>query len=214
MFSFTTYQENLYKRFLEIDPIWYEEKEKFYEKYRTHFADLDEEQVLEIRLNYVEALFEQGKYEKVLSEIDQDVCYSIDKNITSFMGIDVYRRLLELKGASLYNTLRYEEAIHVFKNLVRIYPNEKTHQLYLYSAHLRQDAHRFYLYKIIAAATLVLSATVIAAEIFYVRQYQVEWTNLTVGLRNTLFFSGMAILAGSEIISRWQAYLKQKKSIS
>lgn len=138
---YITYQEDLYEIFFEISHEEFEEKEHFYNQYKKHLDNLDDDQMLKVRVDYIEALFFLGKYNTLLREIKRDLFFVIDKNIINFGGRDIYQWFLMLKGASHFNTQQYDKSIHVFHQLSRISKKNMRSKRYLYQSLIQKKSN-------------------------------------------------------------------------
>ncbi len=134
MKDFIIYQENLFENFMEIPPYDYREKMQFYLEYQEVLLKMDEPYFMRIRMDYLEALFFLGQYPTFLAEVRHDLVYVIRNNIKYFEGKDIFRWLLVLKGAALYNTEQYAQSAEIFKQLIRMFPAEIKLKWYLYRA--------------------------------------------------------------------------------
>ncbi len=174
---------------MEIPPYNYREKTHFYGQYKDKLLQLEEPYYLKIRIDYMEALFFLGKYSAFLKEVRFDLHYVIDNNIFHFEGKDVYRWLLTLKGAALYNTEQYEQAANIFKQLSRIYPTELKLKWYLFrSVYQRQRKHVKWLfvgYGFILTSIVLLSV----AELFIGMKWP-DLLHLIKDTRNDLLLGG------------------------
>ena len=191
MKDFIIYQENLFETFLEIPPYDYKEKMQFYVEYREDLMKMDDPYFLRIRVDYLEALFFLGQYDRFLKEVRNDLIYVIRNNIKYFEGKDIFRWLLVLKGAALYNTEQYRASADIFKQLIRMFPTEVKLKWYLYRAMYQQQVRQARWLNLFYAVVLASIVAFSIAELFVGMKWPALLHEVT-SVRNTLLLSGMA----------------------
>lgn len=208
---FSTYDSEVFHQFKEIEELDFRQKVRYYEEHKKNILQSDFEEYFEMHINYLDALFQIGKYEKhnVLCNEIIEVC--ITDNIASFNGVDVYRETIFRKAASHYNLMEYEAAEHTFKELIKM--DSK-----------RADLHHYFRKTLIQRKTKVLlnmratslilffiAAAVIMIELLIISPFYPESVSNVEWLRTVIFCLGIASLAGSEILHFYNCDRKVKK---
>ena len=114
------YRSELYYQFSEIGRTEYRSIIQFYEDNLPDIDNLEFQEFFELHLVYLNALFEIGAYAELLRKIDPAIYTVIDQNIIEFEGKDVYVDLLTRKASALYQLRRYDEAIHICQELIKM----------------------------------------------------------------------------------------------
>ena len=100
---------------------------RFYETNSALIFSLDEAQQHYFNFYYISSLFELGKYDHVLAEIDPLIEYVFLQNVSIGYG-DTYEALLMKKASALHNTFRYKESLDLAEQLIGINPYQPLYQ--------------------------------------------------------------------------------------
>jgi len=100
---------------------------RFYESNSSLIFSLDESQQQYFNFHYVNSLFELGKYDHVLAEIDPLIEYVFMHNISFGYG-DSFEALLLKKAASFHNTFQYTQSLEVSLQLIGMNPHQPIYQ--------------------------------------------------------------------------------------
>lgn len=100
---------------------------RFYETNAQLILSLDQAQQAYFTFHYLCSLFELGKYELVLSEIDTLIEYVFLNNI-EYRSSGTFEELLFKKASSLHNTMRYQESIDISLQLIGMQPQKRLYQ--------------------------------------------------------------------------------------
>ncbi len=193
----------LYQDFKDIDGVEYHTIIRFYEAKATAISRLNFDLYFDILVDYTNALFEVGAYNKHLSTVDEVIRLSIEHNIQFYKGEDIYFKNLYQKAATHYNRLEHEEAIHILKELIKIAPYHGLSILFLKKCMNRAQPNYI---KIARAASIVLflSATIITAiEVIYIHPFSPRYTDVFEQLRFATLVFGMLVLVGTFLYHRY-----------
>ncbi|MCB0521091.1 MAG: hypothetical protein H6577_06795 [Lewinellaceae bacterium] len=197
-----TYHSKIYRDFRAIDGSEWRTVVRFYEEFEKDIRVLDFPEYFELLQAYAKALFEIGAYEKYLLMVDVVIEASVDNNIKFFKGEDVFHQLLFKKAASFYHTHELGKAEYILRELLRIDPFDGSSALFLKKC-LRKTQPAFLRNARAAAILLFLfSALLICIEVLVIRNFYHQYTHLMEVSRNSVFFSGFALLAGSDLYHR------------
>lgn len=116
--SMTPTKENIIDLFLEIDDHDFLRKVSFYEERCSIIFQLEDKTQNYFRYEFIQALFDLGRYEKVLAEIDELIEY-VFLNSVNYVERN-YEHLVFLKAASYFGLQNIDKALLVSKQLVAI----------------------------------------------------------------------------------------------
>ncbi|MEM9886593.1 MAG: hypothetical protein AAF849_11935 [Bacteroidota bacterium] len=207
----STYHSKLYCAFYEIDSSDYRTQVRFFEERTERIEQLEEEEYFELMFSYMHALFEVGMYAKYLQKVSRVLEITIENNIGIFHGKDLFCELLFQKSASHYQMMEYAQAEHTARELIKINP-DYTDISTLLKKILRKSYPQFN--KIIQATSVLLfiiSAIVIAIEIFYLRPFYPELVSVVEMTRIVLLTSGILVYLLGELflVYRSERMVKQ-----
>lgn len=194
----------LYQSFKEIEEGEYHTIIRFYEAKTTAIARLHFERYFEILVEYTNALFEVGAYDKHLETVNLVIQLSIEQNIQFYRGEDIYFKSLYQKAASHYNRLEYAEAIHILKELIKIAPHHSLSIQFLKKC-LNHSQPKYI--KIARAASIVLflgAAIITAVEVMYIHPFSPTYTDSFEQLRFATLGLGLLVLIGTFLYHRYQ----------
>jgi len=203
-FSNSTYYTKVFRDFREIEVGDFRAVVHFYEEYEEDIRELDFAEYFEVLVTFVDALFQIGKYQKHLLMVDVVIEASVMNNIKIYQGIDIFQKLLFQKAASCFHTFDLEKADHILRELIKMNPNDQDSALFLKKCLRRKKSVFVNSTRAISIFLFLASAIVICMEVIFVRPL-FESATEDVGLvRNFLFFSGVVILIGGDLIHRWR----------
>lgn len=194
-----------YEAFLAIEQNAYKEKISYIEENFFMLRELDADEYFDMMVLYAEALFETGEYSRQAKLADHILEMSMERNIITHRGEDVYFETLFKKAASLHNLDKVDQAVHILKELLKINPDHESTKLFLINCIIRQKKSSIRPYRNLSLALLLSSAIVIAFELILVRSMWPGWTSIVEIIRNGLFISGVILLIAGEVIVRYRA---------
>ena len=194
-----------YEAFMAIEPGAYKEKIQYIEENFFMLRELHADEYFDMMVLYAEALFETGEYARQAKLADHILEMSIERNIITHRGRDIYFETLFKKAAALHNLDRIDQAVHILKELLKINPDHESSKLFLINCIIRQKKYSVRPYRTMSLITLLLSACVIAFELIFVRSIWPSWTNIIEMIRNGLFITGVILLISGEVMVRYRA---------
>ncbi|PHN04225.1 hypothetical protein CRP01_21940 [Flavilitoribacter nigricans DSM 23189 = NBRC 102662] len=202
-----TYQSRTYRKFKSIHPESHREIIRFYDENEQSILKLDFEEYFDLLVAYVNALFVIGKYRQHLLMVDLVIEYTIQRNIFSYNGQDLFFEMLTCKGLSHLHTYDYVKAENIFKQLIRIKPEEEDSVKYLEKS-IRVAGDRIQHWsRAISIGMLFLAAIVIGVEILLIRPfYEMHVWYFELG-RTLLFIFACMAMAGGE----WLHWYRSRK---
>ncbi len=213
-----SYQRSTYFDFLKIDTVNWKEKVRFFERRYEDINDLDYRDQVEIWFEYAIATYELGKYHQFLSLSDELITSIFEHNIVDINGRDAFQSLLKMKGYSLVQLGQYDDAIHIFSELVKIDPYNNSH-IKAYSGTVLNKAieipNRI---KLLSIVSVIVFLTSSIADLLLVSPFYGQWdtamTTLII-IALILSFAPPFVIFAKEYLSgriRLQKLLKYSKN--
>lgn len=201
-------KSKIYYRFSEISRTKYRDIIRFYEDNAPHIDELDFEEYFELHLIYVFSLFEVGSYEEFLRKVDDAIYTVISENIMLFEGGDVYVKLLTKKASALYNLRKYDPAIHICQELIKMERSSLLPPLLLKKCLLKKSPGYVGTLRAVCIFSLMVASVCFASELFIVEAWNPELKPFVVLVRNASFLIGIISLIAShmapQLISTFQ----------
>lgn len=194
---------NLYLDYQLISSTDYREKIRYFDRNQEFFKNLDEDQRLNIHLDFSKALFEVGNYHRFIQCVDPLIEEVIMNNVYEHNGDKIFEELLFKKSAALFNLRKYDGAIKILQSLVKI---DKEHVLAkrLFALCIRKRGKSWYdLTKAIAIVLLFSAVSILFAELVIVSSFYLEYLETVMLIRNALVLAASAILIGRELAMYW-----------
>lgn len=198
------YRSKVYEGFKEIEPDAWREMIYFFEENEKRIKKLEFEEYFEVLIAYINALFDGEKFLKHLEIVDIAIEASVNRNIKYHNNQDIFKTLLYQKAVASYRTLQYPRADHILRELIRMDKADENSKELLEKT--LSAVHPKFLQKTRAVSILffLFSAMVICAEVVFIRTLMPEFLDTVEIIRNSLFFTGWAVLASGEIKHRLQ----------
>ncbi|MEL6123810.1 MAG: hypothetical protein AAFR14_08810 [Bacteroidota bacterium] len=177
-------RKHILQTFDDIEPTDHVNRVRFYEKHTSIIFTLDEYEQYYFSWQYINSLFELGKNESVLAEVDPVIEY-VFMNEANFGGISTFEDLLFKKASSHFHILEYPEAIAITEQLVGIDPDNALYQLLAMRAHRalfnwRSTAVR------LTALMLIFSSSIVSA---------IFWLMTSSGQQSSLWLTFLVVVS-------------------
>ena len=130
-------KEPIFKVFDEIEADDHVGRIQFYEQHTEFIFALEERKQHFFSFHYIQSLFELGKYEHVLAEIDPLIEYVFLQEV-NYNGKYTFEDLLFKKAQTLFQLVKYDEAIAIGEQLIGIHSENKEFQHFLQKAYQSQ----------------------------------------------------------------------------
>lgn len=141
----------VYQAYQRIEPDAYRERVRFYDENCRLFESLSDADRMGVLLDYNFALFEIGKYQRFLDNVDELIEYVVIENVGGYDN-SLFSDLLFKKAASRYNLWQLSDCEIVVRQLLRIDPAYPDGQALLYQCRLRCERRW---YQIVKAASVL-----------------------------------------------------------
>ena len=204
-------KEKLYVEYFRKSADAYADKVKFYEDNKDQFQFLDPSQRNEIQIDFVLCLFEIGRYERYLEEVDTIIELVISDNIYFFEGKNIFNYLLRKKASCYINLNQHKKAIPIIEQLIRL--DKKDPNLsYIYSLTMRKESlEKEEVIKGTAIIALMAALSLKFAETFVIDPFFAEYLSTFSTFTLGLFIIGGSLLLVNEVYRRISIRLKLKK---
>ena len=199
-------QESIYVKFFRIDRSSYHEKVRYFELHRGEINTLTFEEIVEIKSDYLFALFEIGKYAKYLSEVDEMIETVIMENIYDVNGRNIYEDLLFCKAACYYNLDRIKESVHISCELIKINPHHHLAQNLFRRSLRKKGVHWYEVNKAIAMVFILSAISIVVAELLVIDPFYEQYAHHVRYFRWFLIISSLALLIFNEVWVRYRCY--------
>ncbi|MCB0629765.1 MAG: hypothetical protein KDD15_08535 [Lewinella sp.] len=197
-----TYHSKLFLDFKSIHPEAHREIIRFFDENEKAIYQLGTEEFFDLYVSYVDALFVIGKYRKHLLLVDYIVEYSIRQNIYTYNERDLFYEMLMCKGLSYLYTYEFKQAEAIFRQLIRIDPQQAEVSRFLEKSLRHQGAPVQHRTRAIGIGLLIISALVIGIEILLIRPFYEMYTPVFEWSRNLLFLLACITMLAGELIHR------------
>ncbi len=195
----SAYSSPTYEAYNAIDQDDWHNIVRFCEEHQAEIRQLEFGEFFELLLAYTNALFEIGKYQKLLSNAERILLLSIQHNIQYFKTEDIYQKTLFQKSVAHYYLQEYEQAEYTLRELSKINPDKAIHKKYLTKC-LRKRRPDF----VLSARAFFISTTLSASLLFFLKILLVDsfWNEWSVyfgwGIW-LIFLLGFGILLVAEL---------------
>ena len=195
--------DEIYLRFYTLG---YRDRLQYFEKFVKTNPFIGEKEKNEMAIDHLLALFELGKYEKFLYEVDAMIEFVVDHNIYRHNGEDAFCLLLFKKAAAHFNLEEWDAAKTILLQLKKIQPAENIYQVLLYRIDRKKGYSQSHLWKSFVVIGFLMSFAIYILDIFIIEPFAFRWHEiaaLTVELGLTISFSLLCFLCFNYIQSRW-----------
>ncbi|MBK8702024.1 MAG: hypothetical protein IPN29_21620 [Saprospiraceae bacterium] len=182
---------DLYLRYYALD---FRERLAFFDQYIKDNPLLDYEERKEIRIDNAIALFEIGRYERFLYQVDAVIEMVVEENVYTHNGDDIFLTLLFKKAAAHYNLGEMEAANQIVVQLIRM---DTANRLYkwLHSKIEKnltiESDQRSTLITVICFAT---AFSIYLMDIFYIEPFLYRYHEISMLLAEIIFCMGSILL--------------------
>ena len=203
--------ESAYIRYWKIEQNDYWKKIELFENEVSSFQLLDYEDRKSIEQDYLNAIFEIGKYEKYLLKVDPQIEEALETDQ------ELFSRLLSKKAAAFYNLDQFKMANSLSLQVLAIDPANILAAEVLLQCIRKEKSPNYHYIKAIANFLLLLSAGIIATTWLFVIPFYPEAQSVSKFAGKSLLTISIAILLFNELLyfthgkQEWKKQLKAQK---
>ena len=184
--------KNIFEEYKEIEPNDYLQKIKFYEERSQQIFALVDDQQYFLKFEFVSALFDLGRYSKVLVEIEDLIEYVFLNNVSYAHG-DSFVELIFIKAAANYHTQDYDQSINLCKQLLAMKPANRLYKELLKNAFKQKLKQNFTDLRLVAI--LIILVTAIIGGVYYFKygivNNEYKWPLILI---NVFALSGISVI--------------------
>lgn len=207
----STYRSRLYREYKSLEEASAHTRIRFFESNERAIRQLDEEEFSELLFGYAEALFSAGAYARFKVVVDEVISCCMEHDEAQYKGEDVFLVSIFRKAVACYHLQEYELAVHLFKELLRLDPDNPGGRMGLRRTFYRMKPENVLNARAASVLLLLVAALITAAELLVVRYFFQPWEKLVEWTRIGLFLLGVLVLAGSYLYHRQRAYREAER---
>lgn len=203
-----TYYSRIYRDFRAIGTKDYPSVVHYYEDHEEGIQQLEFSEYFEILAAYTYALYNLNEHNKHILMAEVLIGESISQNITEHKEEDIFYNTLLRKAVSYSNLLRFKDAEHVLRELVKIKPENIFTQRELNKCLFAQKPKYVKNLRAFSVLLFFLSAAVIVVELIFIKYFFPALTHYFEYTRIALFLLGIVVLISSELYFKRATKLK------
>jgi tetratricopeptide (TPR) repeat protein len=198
----TTYYSAIYRNFklIEATPDARYAIIRYFEAHVAKIQHLDIDEYFELLVAYNEALYEVGAHQLHLKISSQVINVSIQENIKDFGGLDIFAHTLFYKAQSHLKLYEIKAAIHIFKELIKMYPHEIVYQRSLRDSYMLQQPNYLLHAKAVFIILNLCIAAIIGLNLFIITPFYPELEQHVDIVRNICIAVAVLVLSAAKVI--------------
>jgi len=201
----TQQYSQVYRQFADIELTDYQRVIRTYEELEREIGRLDVDEYFELTVRYVDALFHSGAYRRHLLMVDAVIETTIEQNVVTYKGRDIFSHMLFCKAASAYRIQDYKQARHVAQELIKIHPERPLYRRMLRAIAFREQQSLLQFGRAAFIFCLIMAALVIVVDLLVVDPFYPDEHYAMIWLRNDLFIISGLVLAACFGFAWWKA---------
>jgi len=175
----------------------------FYYFYQHHFdqiVKLEYDEYIEIKFNYIEALYKLDKYSLFYTQSDAFLSELINHQLFNERQQAIFEKILYYKAEAYKNENKIEEACKIYAELVKWKSGNKEYSRKLFS-NLFQTAQINQQDKIAYVVVFLLSSLVITGvSVFIINPFYPQFKEMMNAFRNLAFAGGILSFIGLQLM--------------
>lgn len=204
---------------MKIERLNWKEKVRFFERRYEDINELDYHDQIEIWYEYGLARYELQDYHQYLAIADELIPSVIQHSITEINQQDVFQSLLLCKAYSLARLEMWDEAKHIFSELIKIDGNNKEYKKAYQSLTLHRALDIPQSLRFLSVIAVIVFLIVSIAELLIFAPFHGQWQLLVTTVKFTAlllsfvpvaFFFGKRYFNGRRELLKLLNYAKNK----
>lgn len=172
----------------------------FYQHYFDQIVKLEYDEYIEIKFNYIEALYKLDKYSLFYSQADAFISELINHQFFNERQQLIFEKVLFYKAEAYKNENKIEEACKIYAELVKWKANNKEYSRKLFS-NLFQAAQINQQDKIAFVVVFLLASLVLTGiSIFIINPFYPQHKETLISFRNLAFAGGIISFVGLQLM--------------
>ncbi len=192
-------------QYLIFHSLDYRKRVLYFEQNIKNNITIDYFEMLELKVEYIFALFELGRYEKYLQLVDDCIEEVVYQNFYTINDRDVFQLMIFKKANCFLNLERYDEALVIYKQLCNIDSNNKDYKSAFGLANRRINASKIHRVNIYIMLFFLGGLMLKFLDIFIIDPFYIQYHDVFVILSD-----GLAIIGFILLIYQYAKYFKEK----
>lgn len=193
-----TYYSRIYRDFRAISTKDYSSVVHYYENHENGIQKLEFAEYFEMLAAYTYALYNLNEHNKHILMAEVLIGESISNNITEHNEEDIFYNTLLRKAVSYGKLLRFKDAEHILRELIKIKPENTFAQRQLTKCLFAQKPKYVKNLRAFSVLLFFVSAAVIVIELVFIKFLFPNLTHYFEYTRIVLFLTGVVVLFASE----------------
>jgi len=190
---------NLYLSFISIEKSNYGKLIMFFQENEEGIRSLNIKEFSEIILDFCDALFEAGQYERYIKFSLEILPISLEYGVPVYL----YPKILFRRAASFYNIGLISKAENILIQLYRIGTNQKEVRLLLKKCIQKKRIGFVRKNRAIAILFILLTALISSGEVLFIRPFYEQYTSNFVMARYLLIISAVMMVSFSILFEQF-----------
>ncbi len=191
---------NFYTNFVSLDKQDFNVIIQEFQKNKNLVQLLSIEQKIELKIIYLEALYQVGKYGVFLREVDEVIEDSIRYHADTISNRKLYEDLLLKKSTALFHQDNLGQAKYIATELVKINPFNVFHKALLTRIYYKQKESRFHFIKVMCLFLILSAALMYGSNLLVVRPFYGDYLPLLFDLGFAVLNVGVVVYVTSEML--------------
>ncbi len=204
---------NFYANFVNLDKQDFDVIIEEFQANKNLIGLLSVEQQLELKIIYLEALYQIGKYGSFLREVDEIIEDCIRYHRVDQPHREVYEELLFKKSTALFHQGFVQQSEYVTTELVKINPEKTLYQALLTRIYYRKNESRFHFIKVFCLFLIVFSALVYGSNLLIVYYFYGEHLPVLFDVGFFTLNIGVLVYVISEICLFGEAIIRSRRKV-
>jgi tetratricopeptide (TPR) repeat protein len=213
MYWLPAQQLRLYRDFKAIRPGDFEAVIGYYEQHENAIRSFEFDAWFDCTLVYHQALYDAGQYGKHLVMCDYLAGVIMEHNLIYWGGEDWYVKILQQKAKTLVHLGEYQKAGHIFRELIKMDPDDKGSQQLLMQCLLNIRPQGLLRARALLVVLVLVVTALIATELFVLPLFP-GYTKFFQWTHNGLLAFGVVVLLIAETRHYWRCLRAVRQAVA
>lgn len=204
---------NFYSNFVNLDKQDFDVIIQEFQANQNLIDLLSVEQRLELKIIYLEALYQIGKYGTFLREVDEIIEDCIKHHRVDQPNRIVYEELLFKKATALFHQGVVSQAEYVTIELLKINPHETLYQALLTRIFYKKHESRFHFVKVLCLIMIGSSALMYGSNLLIVHPFYGDYLPILFDAGFFTLNSGVLLYVVSEVSMFGEAVWRSRRKV-
>ncbi len=203
-----------FNRFKKIPDKAFHDIYFFYQFYTQQISSLEFDEYLEIKFNYIQALFHLDKYHLFYKHSNELISELLNYQCFDDKHRKIYEQVLKYKAEALRNESKMKAAQYLYSELMRLNPENKIYRRKYFYLQFQNEQIRNRKNIALIVFFIIVSLVCTYASVFIFQPFLPAWAPYVIYSRNIFFILGIAgflVLQGIQLNSAMQAVKRAEK---